>query len=344
MMTSLREFCRTGREALPPESGQSRRWLLAGPACLAVVSMALLTACGGGTSQVEVFKPARVVILGDESSVIVDDGKADGFKYGINDRTATTAGKCQVLPTFSQSVLTLYGYVTKECNPNAVTPKAEIQARVNGRVEDATTGLTAQVARVTGGLSKTDLVTVMMGVNDVIAVYERFRNGQLTLAQAVAESQRLGTVTAAAVNAILGTGARALVFTIPDMSLSPYATAQETAKAGAKAALASMSYEFNAFLRTRIDPTKYDGRNYGLILADDIVTAMHISPTSFLLSPYNVTTAACTTTSVVNCLTTTLQTDAGTNTHLWASDRHLGPEAHVRIGSQAQARAANNPF
>ena len=42
--------------------------------------------------------------------------------------------------------------------------------------------------------------------------------------------------------------------------------------------------------------------------------------------------------------TSTLVTGASTGSHLWADDRHLGPDAHSRIGQQLQSRAVNNPF
>ena len=320
------------------------------PGWRAIVSMAalaataLLAACGGGTSQVQVFKPARVVVLGDESSLIVDNGSADGFKYSVNDRTSTSAGKCLALPLYWQSVIALYGFAVKECNPTGATPQAFVMAQADARVEGAATGVAQQVAKVTGGLGKTDLVTVLIGVNDVIALYEDVRAGRRTQAAAVAEAQRLGVVLAQSINAVLGTGARALVLTIPDMGLSPYAATQEKTSAGAKALLTQLSYQFNALLRTSIDQTAYDGRNYGLVLGDDVVSAISRAPTAFLTAPHNVADAACTTASVKDCTTTTLVTGATSNSHLWASDRHVGPEAHRQMGLLAQARAVNNPF
>lgn len=333
-MISMREWRHSWRPAMPTSVLSLS---------LAMV-LALLTACGGGTSQVQTFKPARLVVLGDENSLIIDDGQADGFRYTINDRSSTAAGKCQALPTFAQIVASLYGLVFKECNPQGVAAEAFLLARVNARLEHADTGLAAQVARVSGGLGSADLVTVMIGSNDMIAVWESVRDGRLTNAAAVAEAQRLGAVAAQGINALLASGARALVFTIPDMGLSPYALAQDQLKPGAKALLATLSYEFNAFLRTRIDPTKFDGRNYGLVLGDDVVTAMVRLPTGFLTAPYNVTEAACSSAAVLDCLTTTLVSGATTSSHLWASDRHIGPEAHRQIGLQAQSRAVNNPF
>jgi outer membrane lipase/esterase len=279
---------------------------------------ALLVACGGGSAQVEAFRPNRVLAMGDENSVIVDNGSADGFRYTINDRTSTAAGKCQALPNFAQSLISVYGYVFKECNPSGATPAAFVLAQAGARVDDPATGLARQIARVAGGLGPTDLVTVMLGANDVIALYEDVRDGRRTEAQAVAEVQRLGILAADGVNTILATGARALVITIPDMGSSPYAIAQATTTGYAMTLMARLSY--------------------------DIVSAIVRAPTAFLLAPANVTEAACSTANVVDCLTTTLQTGATATSHLWASDRHLGPEAHRQIGLQAQTRAVNNPF
>lgn len=328
---------------IPKRETRQRGWRATVTAA-ALAAAALLAACGGGTSQVQTFTPARVVVLGDESGAIVDDGQADGFKYGINDRTSTSAGKCLASPLYWQSVIALYGYVVKECNPSGAVPKAVALGQPGARVENAATGLAQQIAQVTGGLGKTDLVTVMIGVNDVIAVYEDVRDGRRTRAAGIAEAQRLGGVLANAVNGVLATGARALVMTIPDMGLSPYAIAQDTTNAGAKALLSELSYQFNAFLRTSIDPTTYDGRNYGLVLADDVVSAMSRAPTAFLTAPSSATVAACTTASLRDCTTTTLVTGANATSHLWASDRHIGPEAHRQIGLLAQSRAVNNPF
>ena len=317
---------------------------------------AVLVACGGGTEQVAAFKPTRLVVMGDENSMIEDfvdaDGKHDGLKYGINDRTATTSTKCLVLPSFVQSVAALYGFVFAQCNPNAITPKAVILAQRLATVGDPATGLAQQRAAL-ADLGGNDLVTVMIGSNDIIALYERTRTG-LSTADALAAAQARGSLAADQVNAILSTGARALVITVPDLGLSPYAVNANKTDATASALLSGMTYEFNAYLRTRIDSKAFDGRNYGLVLADDIVAAMAKLPTSFLTAPAVASVAACGTadglggdavaTAVLGCTTTTLVTGATTGSHLWASDRHLGPSAHARIGAQAQSRAVSNPF
>jgi outer membrane lipase/esterase len=334
-MTLLRDLRRLGAQVLVP--------------LLAVA--ALLTACGGGTSQVQVFRPERLLVLGDEASMIVNDGTADGFKYSINDRRGTATGKCLLQPTFTQYIAAYYGMVFAECNPTAATPRAFIHAQLGAKVDDATTGLQAQLAGISG-LGGTDMLMVMIGANDMIDLYERKLAGTLTAAQATAEAIRLGRVAAGQINLILGTGARALVFTIPDMGKSPYAVQANVTDTGAAALMSTMSTEYNAALRLGIDATDFDGRNYGLVLVDDVMAAMEKFPTSFLGSPANVKEAACPTVTADQCVltdsdaTTTLVDAAlkNTSTYLWASDRHMGPVAHTQIGSQALSRAANNPF
>lgn len=339
-MTFLSDLRRLGARVLAP----------------AALAAALLAACGGSTSQVEAFKPDRLIVLGDENSMIDDfvdaEGKHDGFKYTINDRSATTTGKCLALPNLAQSVASLYGFVFAQCNPTDITPQAFILAKRHAKVDDPTTGLAQQLSGTTN-LGKADLVMMMIGSNDIIELYERTLNG-LSAADALAESQRRGALAADRINDVLATGARALVITVPDLGLSPYAVNANLTNPSASSLLGSLTYEFNAYLRTRIDATRYDGRNYGLVLADDIVAAMAKLPTSFLTAPSVASVAACGTangqtadavaTSVLACNTTNLVTDANSGSHLWASDRHLGPSAHSRIGSQAQSRAATNPF
>ena len=316
-----------------------------------VVLAALLTACGGGTQQVQKFQPHRLIVFGDESSLIENDANNDGFKYSINDRSLST-GKCLAQPIFVQLVASHYGFAFEQCNPNTVSPQAFIRALRLARVDDPTTGLAQQIANQ-GGLNARDLVTVMIGSNDIIEVYERTQAG-LSNNDAIDEIRRRGGRVADQVNAILSTGARALVFTVPNLGLSPYAAMANSINPGASALMGNLTYEFNAYLRTRINAAAYDGRNYGLVLADDIVAAMVKQPTSYLAAPAITNAAACAVptgasaddvaTALLTCDVSNLVSGAGSTTHLWASDRHLGPSAHARIGSQGVARAANNPF
>lgn len=330
-MTLSRELRRLGARLLAP----------------AALAATLLAACGGGSSQVKAFVPARLIVFGDENNMIVDDGTHDGFKYTINDRRGTGIGKCRTEPNIVQYVATQYNFVFAECNPAAVTPRGFIHARAGATVDHPVNGLAAQRAAVSD-LGASDLVTVMIGANDIIEVYELVRAGRLPGNDPIGEIRRRGKVAADQISAMLATGARALVMTVPDVSLSPYAVAASRTDSGAVPFLHDLSYEFNGSMRTAIVPN--DGRHYGLVLADDIVAAMHKEPTTYLDDPAIANFAACTTADVKDCQitddssTTTLVPGATASNFLWASDRHLSPEAHMRIGQQAQVRAVNNPF
>ena len=316
------------------------------------LSAALLSACGGGTSQVEPFIPERLIVLGDESSVI----EADGRKYAMNDeRNAVVAARCLDLPTIAQMVASQYGFVFEQCNPTGAVPKAFIAAVKGAQVGDPGTGLLFQMARVqvlTGtALGEKDLVTVMIGTNDIIDLYQSVQAGRLTSAEAVDQAKSRGKLAAAQISALLATGAKALVMTVPDLSQSPYATAAAKLDPNARTLLHDLSYDYNGSLRTSITPN--DGRYFGLVLADDAVAAAVSSPSSYLAAPANVTDAACTTPTsalITNCVitndpaTTTLVTGATADNYLWAGDRYLGPVAQNRVGQLAQSRAINNPL
>jgi len=323
----------------------ARRWMI--PALLSGVAAATLVACGGGTSQIHAFVPARLIVFGDEHSLIVNDGANNGWKYTVNGLDTTPARDCLLLPLWSQALATHYGFVFAECNKAAATPQAFMRARLGATVDSASIGASAQIAAQAAAGSAVqsgDLVAIMLGANDVIELSDKVQAGTLTADAAIAEARARGTRLAEIINQLLAVGARAIVATVPDMGTSPYAQAQDKIAAGAAARLSTLTFEFNARLRTGIDPNRFDGRNYGLVLADDIVQAMSRYPTSYALN--NVATGVCAV-ALPNCTSATadlVATDATASNYLWADDRHLAPSAHTYIGTQAVSRALNNPF
>ncbi|HOB96442.1 MAG TPA: hypothetical protein PK306_22720 [Aquabacterium sp.] len=348
-MTFLRPLRRRGLRLLAPLAAAA----------------ALLVACGGGTSQVQVFKPARLLVVGDETGMLVDvDGNQDGYRYGLNDRTtaivaatATTAATahCQLLPTPAQQVAVHYDMRFKECNPalndtgERPEPRAHSLGRAGALTEDPATGLKAQVDGISN-LGPDDMVVVTIGTNDIIAVYEQRRAGTwATDAQAIAEARRRGQVAADQTTRILATGARALVFNVPVLGKSPYAISAEAAVAGSADLIGRITLAFNAGLQIGIQPQ--DGRYWGLVNAYDTTEVMERYPASYLSSPANKTDALCTAAMLPqNCLIVTdtdgvaPDTSLKSNTHLWTTDRLIGPVAQLQIGAQAVSRAVNNPF
>lgn len=310
-------------------------WMVRGkrPVALALATVALLAACGGGTSTIDAFIPDTIVSFGDETSLLLPDGR----RYGINGLTAEKALDCSLNPVWTQYLATQYALVFAECNPtNAADPKAKMRAAVGARAADLAGQVDAQLAA--GGFSGNAMATVLIGANDVLALYEEFPTR--SRAELLADARDLGELVGAQVNRLVDRDVRVIVATVPDQGLTPFALRekQDNTDTDRAALLTSLTAEFNAGVRTTI---VNDGRFVGLILGDEMVQAMVKSPASFSLS--NVTSPVCTA-AVPDCTTDTLITDGNASTWLWADDRYLAPNGQQRLGLLAASRAANNPF
>ena len=302
------------------------------------LAVALLASCGGGT-QVERFVPTRVVVLGDENSVI----NTDGTKYTINGTVSATdlTLDCRVNPIWVQVLAGAYGFVFAQCNPAAAAVTSVTYSSVGAKVAD----MAAQAGQV-GVFSGTDLVTILAGANDIVQQYARYPG--VSEQQLGAELEATGAALAATVNAVADAGGKVLISTVPDMGLSPFAVAEKAAHVDTdRAALLSrLTARLNAKLRANISN---DGRRIGLLLADEMVQTVVKFPSTYAYT--NVTAAACLSTAALPaCSTATLQaatTDlaaAGSFTWLWADALHLSPGGHSRLGGLAATRAAGNPF
>lgn len=310
-----------------------RRSGRAGKALVMVVTAAALWACGGGTSQQVAYQPQRLIVLGDENSVLTSSGR----KYTVNALDASDAIDCASNPLWVQTVAASFAFVFPECNPtNSLTPNATMRAAVGAKVDDVKSQIDAQVAN--GGFTNKDLVTVLAGGNDVLALYAQYpaRTEEALIADARAAGERL----AAQVNRVIGLGPRVLLSTVPDMGLTPYALAQKASNTGVdRAALITrLTAALNGRLRVGI---VNDGRLIGLVLGDEAAQVMVIAPSAFGLT--DATTAACTT-ALPDCTTKTLVQGATATSHLWADSTRMGVALQNRIGLLAQQRAVNNPF
>ena len=298
-----------------------------------LLAVALLTACGGGTSAIDAFKPKRLVVFGDETSTLT----ATGRKYIVNRLDGDDNLDCQEHPIWVQSLAGIYDFVFAECNPDAVAePQALMLAVPGARVAD----LTAQIdARLAGaGVADDTLVTVLAGMHDIIDLYREFpasdRNTLLT------EARRRGGLAAAQVNRLVDAGARVIVSTVPDLGYTPYARAEAEANTDTDRSrlIADLTAAFNAGLRTTVTN---DGRSIGLALADEMIQAMVRSPASFSLG--NVSDGACAI-ALPDCDESTMVDNASVTSWLWADDLNIGFNAHNRLGILAINRARNNPF
>ena len=332
-------------------------------AAVALAGAVLLASCGGGTSQVEPFVPARVIVFGDEMSLVGTDADPtkNGFKYTVNAlKTAPDTGfDCAANPVWTQVVAAGYGFGFDTCPVGTGAQKGVMRA-----VAGATAAtLQGQVNTQAGGLGKSDLVTVMAGIHDVIRLHDQVGQGTLTLAQAEAQAREAGRAIGRVVFGILGTGARVIVAKVPNMGLSPRGIAGDTAR------MTRLSIELNAGLTCTFlaggdacDPAmnvsaKYDGRNATLVMTDELVEVAVKDPAAYQLSVSGVTTAACdiqkvpqppATGWVSTCTTATLAaalpSASSASEWLWADDIWFAPGGHRNLGSRALSQARSSPF
>src|SRR6186713_3276453 len=241
------------------------------PGAAALAAMLLVAACGGSGEPTTRFHATRVIAFGDESSLIVDtNNNANGSKYTVNATVSATDPTvvCGVNAVWSQSVAASYGLVFPECNPPATavaTPVSRIRAALGARAADLGGQIDAQQAD--SPLRAGDMTTVLIGVHDVVAEYQKYPT--IGVDQLIANVEAQGAEVGRQVNRITDTGAKVLLSTIVDVGYTPYATAERQAHADTDrgAILSQLSQRFNASMRATI---VNDGRRIGLILLDEL--------------------------------------------------------------------------
>jgi phospholipase/lecithinase/hemolysin len=299
----------------------------------AVLALATLASCGGGSSLYQSFTPSRVIVFGDENSLILSDGR----KYTTNTYTPGIGLQCGSQPVWAQYLATYYGLYFPQCNPQAVaSPQARMQAAYGAVADD----LPAQVDAFQAGdsLQSSDFVTVMLGQNDVLEEYARYpaETEDTITTELQARGQRLATE----INIIAGTGAKVIVSTIPDIGLTPFGQAQKlnNTDTDRAALLSRLTDAINLSMRANIIN---DGTKIGLVLADDFVRSAVRSPGSYGYS--DVVDPICVV-ALPDCNTQTLVSNAVVTTYLWADATHLSGSGQQQIGNLAVNRARGNPF
>lgn len=290
-----------------------------------------LASCGGGTSQVEAFVPLRLITFGDEASAFT----ADGRKYAVNGMTTDgTTPDCKALPIWTQVVANAYGFGFAECPVGTGEQKARSWASAGARASDLQTQVQAQITA--GGFADKDLVTVMIGTNDVRDLYLQSKVASAPSKEALLEMAReRGIEIARQVNAMVDLGAKVVVATIPDVGLSPWGLAQG---ADGAALLKELTAALNGRIRVNI---LNDGRFVGLVLADELSQTAARVPAAYSLT--DASTEACTV-AVPDCTTATLVTNATADAWFWADSTWLSAGGHRQLGALAEARARLNPF
>ena len=146
MARGMKMWCR-GLRMLP--------WLL----------LAWLASCGGGTTQIEPFAAQRVIYIGDETVGLLPDGT----RYGINVLNASGVFDCAQFAIWTQQIAVAFGFTTDFCGGGAF---GVTRATPNAKAADIEGQISAQIAA--SGVGPKDLFIVMVGMNDIIELYEQF--------------------------------------------------------------------------------------------------------------------------------------------------------------------------
>ena len=296
---------------------------------LVAAAVALLTACGGGTTQYDPFVAQRVIAFGDDASTLTSTGR----RFGVNGRDTDGNFDCRQLPIWTQSLAAAYGYVFAECNPDNVEPRAIMMAAAGARVAD----VAAQVEAM-GRFRERDLASVMAGAHDIFDIYLQYP--QQPESVLLEQARERGRAMARVVNRMVELGARVIVANLPDLGLTPYARQESVANNDPeRAALISrLSTAFNEQLGVTV---LLDGRFVGLVQIDLISQAIGRAPGFYGFS--NISDGVCAV-ALPDCTTGTLVQNGDASTYLWADDKQFAPAGHGQLAAQAIGRAQSNPF
>ncbi|WP_280154061.1 SGNH/GDSL hydrolase family protein [Piscinibacter sp. XHJ-5] len=320
-------------------SGWGKAWALR---WIGVLAGALMVAACGGGEQVEKFVPGRVLAFGDENSIIESDGR----KYTINFLAAPTTEvpspsiDCKELQIWVQILANSYSVPFPQCPVTGITTSpSRILATVGATV--ATVATQIDNFLLTDSFAGTDLVTIMVGTQDVLELYSAVEAGTMTIDQAALEAEARGTKLAEHVNRIAQAGAKVLISTIPDVGLTPFGRDTST-RATRTAEVSRLSDRLNSKARVGLIN---DGRMIGLVLTDQSFDL------SVKAAQVNTSDPACDDlhlADVRTCTSQTLRTKDGVaataTSYLWADNLHMSPAGHTSAGTLAVQRAVNNPF
>lgn len=307
-------------------------------AALCGLAVSLLASCGGGT-QIEAFVPNRIVVFGDEASLIEPDPAfpTQGKKRGINGVEVDSSGaltstrSCFINQIWVQQLAYNYGFSFPECATTGYAPAGVMRAEAGGTVAMMSARISAFAA--SPGFTNRDLVTVMAGTHDIIAALAAPNPG--------AAAEAAGRAFGEEVVRITNLGAKVIVSTVPDVGSTPYGQTS-----GQTQLLSTLTAQFNTALRLKLQDVRGGGHSAGLVLADELVLSMTRFPATYGVT--NLTEAACLDITDCDQRPALLDPDVSTTTRggdwLWAGPQQLGPNAQARLGAAAYNRARNNPF
>lgn len=321
---------------------------------LTTVSALLLSSCGGGgqSSQTKRFNPTRMVVFGDESSLLVPTtlGGNDSRKYTNNGFNATNTAVIDCLSAsrlWVQYLAEEYGLVFAECNPANLTATVQMRATAGAKVADVVAAVDAFLA--TSAPVPTDLITMMVGTNDIVELYNGVISSSMTQGAAVAEARARGLAFAGQINRLINsnnTKGRIIYSTVPYLNLTPFGQSKSTADQNL---LELLTQTFNDGIRAQESDggVKTNGRSLGFLdtaqkfrnIFDEVDGGNEVDAIT------NVKQAACQDpVNLLSCTNNTLVSGATSVNYLWAGNLNFSAAGHFYLGDDAVNLATSLPW
>ena len=327
---------------------------------LTTVGALLLSSCGGSgqSGQSKRFKPTRMIVFGDEASLLSTQPPGtvtNAAKYTNNgfDQATNSTLDCRENRLWVQYLADEYSLVFAECNPANATATAQMRATAGAKVADLATAVDAFLAA--SAPVPTDLITMMVGTNDIVELYNGVISSSLgrdaAVAAAVTEARARGVAFAGQINRLINgknKKGRVIYSTVPYLNLTPFGQSKSTADQNL---LESLTQSFNDGIRT--DPKKGGVKTNGHSLGF-LETAQRLRNISDFIrrgkslngaDTTNATVAACQDpVNLLNCTNASLVAGATATSHLWAGNINFSAAGHILIGNDAVDLATSLPL
>jgi lysophospholipase L1-like esterase len=300
-----------------------------------------------------------MIVFGDEASLLVAPSTPNGIdarKYTNNGLVPGTTlpqnVDCRVNRLWVQELALEYSLVFAECNPDNAPVTAQMRATAGAKVADVVTAVDAFLA--TSAPVPTDLITMMVGTNDIVELYNGVISSSLgrdaAVAAALTEARARGLAFAGQINRLVNsnnTKGRVMYSTVPYLNTTPFGQSKSTAD---RSLLNSLTQSFNDGIRTRESDggVKTNGRSLGFLDAAQTLFNIYDEVDrrgGDVDSITNVRAAACqNTVNLLLCTDRTLVSGATYVSHLWAGDINFSAAGHIILGDDAVNLATGLPW
>jgi hypothetical protein len=314
-----------------------------------------------------------LLVFGDEASLLTRGSSAtarDGKKYTINGFTPNTTPAfstldCGINLLWVQWLAANYNFVFEACNFTGAPVTAFNYATAGAKVADAVGQVNIWLSQG-NSFGPTDLVTVMVGQNDIIELYEVYKalpTDQQTQAaqdQLVLAALNRGKALAALFTNVITNSknkkARALYVVIPDVGKTPYGLSQPDGGALLSRMTFGVGNNYEGFNLGLRDNIANNGRSLGLVDGYNLFFNLTNNTENYANNNgiFNLTAAGCLPANQpaynpdapnAYCSSSTLVNNAnGSAYYLWADQTNFGTQAHFLLGDRARFLAENNPF